>query len=106
VSPAVEDYEFLSSLMGEMRIAALEGEWDRLVELEKKCSQRVAVIKSQTSSAPLDEETRQRKADLIRKILADDAEIRDRVVPWMAQLQRTLAGAYQERRLLETYSSV
>ena len=103
MNAGIEDYEFLSSVMEQMHAAAAQGEWDHLVELEKKCSQRVAAIKSQDAATPLDEGIRQRKLELIRKILADDAEIRNLTEPWMGQLQRIMQSAQRERRLLKTY---
>lgn len=102
--PVIENYEHLSSLTAQMRVAATQGQWDYLVELEKQCSQRVASMKTQDAATPLDEDTRLRKVALIRKILADDADIRNRTEPWMAQLQRIMQSARQEQRLLETYS--
>lgn len=102
--PVIENYEHLSALTAQMRIAATQGQWEHLVELEKQCSQRVASMKVQDASTPLDESTRLCKVALIRKILADDAEIRNRTEPWMAQLQRIMQSARQESRLLETYS--
>ena len=104
MNPALENYEFLSSVMGQMRAAATQGEWDRLVELEKQCSQRVEAMKTQNASTPIDEDTRLRKVALIRKILADDKEIRNHTEPWMVQLQHLIQSAGQERRLLQTYS--
>ena len=103
--PVIENYESLSSLTGQMRAAAMEGEWDRLVELEEQCGRHVASMKELDATATLDEEARLRKVALIRKILADDAEIRNLTEPWMAQLQRIMQSARQEQRLLEAYSS-
>lgn len=103
--PVIENYELLSAIMGQMREAAAQGEWDHLVELEKQCSQRVTAMKEQDATIPLDENTRLRKVALIRKILADDADIRNRTEPQMAQLQRIMQSARQESRLLEAYSS-
>ncbi len=102
--PVIENYEYLSSLTAQMREAASQNKWDDLVELEKQCSQRVATLKTLDTGTPIDESTRLRKVALIRKILADDAEIRNRTEPWMAQLQHILKGVVQERRLLATYS--
>lgn len=102
--PVIENYEHLSSLTGQMREAAAQGEWDHLVELEQQCGQRVASMKAQDANTPLDEDTRLRKVALIRKILADDAEIRSQTEPWMAQLQRIMQSARQESRLLDAYS--
>lgn len=104
MNPVIENYEFLSSIMGQMRVAATQGEWDQLAVLEKQCSQRVAAMKTQGEATPLDESTRQRKAALIRKILADDADIRNHTEPWMAQLQRITQSAGQARRLQQAYS--
>jgi flagellar protein FliT len=103
MNPIIENYEFLSSLTGQMCVAATQGEWDHLVELEKQCSQRVASMKARDAATPIDENTRLRKVALIRKILADDKDIRNHIEPQMAKLQHLIQGARQEHRLLETY---
>lgn len=105
MNPVIENYEFLSSITGQMRTAATKGEWDHLVELEQQCSQRVNAMKAQDTAMELDENTRLRKLALIRKILADDAEIRNHTEQWMGQLQRIMHSAGQERRLQKAYSS-
>ena len=102
--PVIENYEILSVLTAQMRDAAIQCKWDLMVNLEKQCRQRVAFMKPLDASAPLDETSRLRKVALIRKILADDAEIRNRTDPWMAQLQRIIKSVGQERRLLDAYS--
>ena len=102
--PVIENYEYLSSLTAQMRVAATHGQWDNLVELEKQCSQRVSTMMPLDASTPLDENTRVSKVALIRKILADDAEIRNKTEPWMAQIQHILQSVRQEQRLLETYT--
>ena len=104
--PVIENYEQLSSIMGNMRAAAAQEDWDRLVELEKQCSQHVAAMKSADEAAALDEALRLKKVALIRKILADDAEIRNKVDPWLAQIQRLLQSVRQERRLQQAYNGV
>lgn len=104
MNPVIENYEFLSSIMGQMRVAATQGEWDHLVELEGQCSQRVEAMKAQDAATPIDETTRLRKVALIRKMLADDKEIRNHTEPWMAQLQHLIQSTGQERRLLRAYS--
>lgn len=103
MNPVIENYEFLSTLTAQMRMAATQGEWDRLVALEKQCSQRVVAMKAQDAATPLDEGMRLRKVALIRKMLADDAEIRNQTQPWMAQLQRLMQSAGQEQRLQQAY---
>jgi len=41
----IEDYQRLSSITEQMRDAAAASEWDKLVELEQRCTQEVAAIK-------------------------------------------------------------
>lgn len=105
MNPLVDDYEALSTLMGRMRIAASQAQWDELVALEKQCSQRIQSMQEHEAAPPLSETARLQKIALIRKILADDAEIRSHTQPWMGELQRIIGSASQERRLLQTYSS-
>lgn len=105
MNPVIENYEFLSSITAQMRVAATHGQWDQLVELEKQCSQQVEIMKTQDVGIPPNESARLRKVELIRKILADDAEIRNHTEPWVGQLQRIMHSTGQERRLQQTYSS-
>ncbi|MFZ1546868.1 MAG: flagellar protein FliT [Candidatus Nitrotoga sp.] len=105
MNPAIENYEFLSSITTQMRVAATHGHWDQLVELEKKCSRHVELMKTQDLGISPDENTRLRKVQLIRQILADDAEIRNQTEPWVAQLQRIMNSTGQEIRLQQSYSS-
>jgi flagellar protein FliT len=99
----VMNYESLSAITGQMRDAAAQGEWDQLAGLEQLCNQHVASMKSVDALASLDEPSRQRKIQLIRKILADDAEIRNRTEVWMGQLQRIMQNSRHEQRLQQTY---
>ena len=105
MDPLMDNYEALSDLMGRMRIAASQAQWDDLVVLEQQCSQRVKSMQEHEAAPPLNEAARQRRIALIRKMLADDAEIRSHTQPWMEKLQRGMGSANQERRLQQTYSS-
>ena len=100
----IENYLHLSSLTAQMRIAATQGEWDQLAELEQQCSLHVESMK-QIDLAPVDEGIRLQKVALISKILADDAAIRDQTLPWMAELQNKIQNTRREQRLKQTYSS-
>jgi len=104
--PVIENYEQLSTIMGEMRAASAQEDWDRLVALEKQCGQHVAAMKAADEAAVLDEDLRLKKVALIRKILADDAEIRNKVDPWLVQIQRLLQSVRQERRLQQAYNGI
>ncbi len=99
----IANYESLSRLTAQMREAAVQGEWDRLIEIEQQCRQHVAAIKQADASVILDAPARQRKVQIIKKILAHDADIRSRTVAWMEQLQRIMQSNRQEQRLNRAY---
>jgi len=102
----ITNYESLSAITSQMRDAAVQGEWDALIGLEQQCSRHVAAMKPADAATALDEPTRQQKIQLIKKILADDAEIRNRTELWMEQLQRIMQSNRQEQRVLQAYGSV
>jgi len=104
-SQVITNYESLSVLTGQMREAAVQGEWDKLVSIEQQCGQQVAIMRQIDATATLDEPTRKRKIQLIRKILADDAEIRNHTEVWMEQLQRIMQSNRQEQRLQQAYGA-
>lgn len=103
MNSVIDNYQHLSDITAQMRAAAVQGEWDQLAELELQCSQYVESMKQQ-DLAPIDESVRLKKVALIKKILADDAEIRAQTEPWMAQLQRIIQSSRSEQRVKQAYS--
>ena len=99
----ITNYESLYALTAQMREAAVRGEWDQLIDLERQCQKYVAAMKQADASTTLDEPSRQRKAQIIKNILAHDADIRSRTVAWMGQLQRIMQSNRQEQRLQQAY---
>lgn len=102
----IDNYNSLSTLTSQMLVAATQGEWDQLIELEQQCSRQVAKIKQADDEPPPDEPSRQRKIQLIRKILADDAQIRNRTEAWMGQLSNIMQSNKQEQRLNQAYGAI
>jgi flagellar protein FliT len=102
MSLLLEDYQRLSGITGQMREAAAGGEWDRLISLEQDCRRKVEEIKPRDIIPP-DPEERAQKLALLKKILADDADIRSRTEGWMEQLQRIMQSNRSEQRLQQTY---
>ena len=100
---AIANYELLSTLTGQMREAAEQGEWDQLVGIEHQCSELVATMKRVDAEVKLDEAAHQRKNQLIAKIMADDTEIRNLTHIWMGQLQLNMQSNRQEQLLLHAY---
>jgi flagellar protein FliT len=104
-SQVIANYESLSAMTGQMLEAALRGEWDYLINIEHLCGELVATMKPFDVEVMLDEAARQHKKLLINKILADDAEIRNRAQAWMSQLQLSMQSNRQEQRLLHAYGA-
>lgn len=98
----IEDYQRLSNITEQMRNAAATGEWDNLIELEKRCSLEVEAIKPR-DVVPADEASRKQKSALILKMLADDKAIRSYTEPWMHQLERIMQNARSEQRVQNAY---
>jgi flagellar protein FliT len=102
MSLLLEDYQRLSGITEQMRDAAAGGEWDRLISLEQECKRKVEEIKPR-DVVPSNPDERAQKKALLKKILADDADIRSRTEGWMEQLQRIMQSNRSEQRLQQTY---
>lgn len=104
-SQVIENYESLAALTGRMREAAASGQWDSLIGIEQLRSKLLGDMKPLDAAITLEEAARQRKDELIARILADDAEIRSLTQAWMDQLQLSLQSIRQEQRLQQAYGA-
>jgi flagellar protein FliT len=98
-------YEGILAVTAQMLGAARAAEWDRLIELEHECRllvQSLMLARSEDDIA-MEPAVRKRKFEIIRKVLADDAEIRNLTEPWMQRLQHLLGSIGQERKLQAAY---
>ena len=103
---ALELYETMSDLSGRMVQAAQENDWDSLGELERQVAglRDRLIVSDPVSDAPkMDADTRARKVALIRKILADDREVRSHAEPWMDAVRNMLAGNSRQRAVQAAY---
>jgi flagellar protein FliT len=98
-------YETVAVITNEMLAAARSGDWDRVALLESRCASHVAILKKDEPPAPLTGETRLRKVQIIKQILAHDREIRDIAEPWMAKLSQLISSTSAERKLMHTYGA-
>lgn len=99
----IRTYEAISSITGRMVEAARASDWDLLATLEHDCSGLVNGLRAADGRWTLNHEQRQRKVALIRKVLADDAEIRSLTEPWLEKLAALLGTAGRETRLHRAY---
>ncbi|SAK43085.1 flagellar biosynthesis protein FliT [Caballeronia calidae] len=79
-------YETIAAISGQMLAAARGGEWSELKTLQGTYRELIEQLKEADSGSELDEDARARKLDLVKKILADDAAIRDLTSPSLARL--------------------
>ena len=95
-------YREIAQASASMLECARRGDWDALVQAEGRCRTLIDELRAlgnlELSRAELDE-----KHNIIRKLLADDAEIRDLAQPWMKRLQTMLTSSQNEQRLGAMY---
>lgn len=96
-------YEAVSGITDQMLVAARQGDWDLLIALEEHCARHVQTLKDGEPPIPLTGASRDRKVQIIHKILADDRKIRDLAEPWMAQLAQMINSTRAERKLSSAY---
>jgi flagellar protein FliT len=98
-------YETVASISEQMLAAARNGDWDELAALEARCSGHVAALKTSEPPIQLVGTVRDRKVAIIKKILADDREIRNITEPWMNKLSRLINSTGTERKLNNAYGA-
>lgn len=94
-------YEVLADASLAMLEAARAGDWLKVSDIESLCVQLVAQLKASKAQRRLNRAERLRKRELIRRILAQDAEIRDLLEPRFTHINRliNLPGMSRTQRL-------
>ncbi|MEI6300721.1 MAG: flagellar protein FliT [Betaproteobacteria bacterium] len=95
-------YESISVLSAAMLAAARNGDWDDLVAVQQHCADSVDALRTLPEPV-LDSSQRQRKLEIIRKILAEDAQVRNLTQPRLAELDRLLRGMKTQHKLGQAY---
>lgn len=101
---ALKLYETLSDISGAMVLAAETGDWDRLIELERRVARLREQLAAADANSRLNDEERARKVHLIKRILADDRKVRSYTEPWMEQVKRFLGDNAQGRHARSMYT--
>ena len=98
-------YENILAVTEQMLDAARASDWGLLVKLEQECRRQVESLMTARGgdAIVLEPQLHKRKVEIIRKVLADDAEIRNLTEPWLARLQHLLTSTGQERKLYSAY---
>ena len=96
-------YEAITAVTARMLEAARKDDWEQLFQLQHEYERLVDEIRPIDARVPLDEAQRQRKHDLIRQILDNDAAIRDLASPRVARLSALIASNRQTTALRDMY---
>ena len=102
----IAHYESMSLASTSMLNAARRNDWDSVIKAEKDCAKIIEELKTLGDLVPQDPLLRQRKAEIIRKVLAEDKEIRDLTQPWLNELESFIKSANTSKRLVSTYSNL
>ncbi|MGB7815722.1 MAG: flagellar protein FliT [Methylotenera sp.] len=96
-------YDTIAELTNQMLMAAKLHDWDLLLELESSCAEHVEKLKFFKDELPLSSDTHERKVANIKRILADDREIRDLISPRMARLSSLISSSQTGKKLTRAY---
>ena len=99
----LKTYEHLAEVTGRMRAAATEEDWDSVIALESECASVYGRLLTVERGIAVDADYQRRKAELVRKLLDDDAHIRERVSGQLSRVWRLLEGGRQVERLNSAY---
>ena len=98
-------YAAMAELTEQMVTVAAASDWDQLVELEGRVTAHVTALRAHDNQ-PMQGADRERKIELIRRMLNADRQIRDLTMPWMAQLSKLISSTGTERRVVNAYGNV
>lgn len=103
-SNALQVFERLHEVSIRMVEAALANDWGRLVALEAEQA-GLRTRARQAEPSELDAASAGRKAQLIQATLANDAEVRRHVEPWMSSARKLLASGNTSRAMRAAYGA-
>ena len=85
-------YEAIATASSNMLDAARMADWDRLVKAEAECASLINEARDLRNACDCSAAGEARRLSALRKVMADDAEIRALMQPWLGKLQLVLGG--------------
>ncbi|HEX4917612.1 MAG TPA: flagellar protein FliT [Limnobacter sp.] len=100
-------YAAIANQSQAMLESAKAGDWDALCAAEEQCSRLIAELQAvkEVQQIELNEKERNEHISYLKKILADDAAIRDITEPRLKQLEEFLRTASNSQKLSNSYGS-
>lgn len=99
-SPVLRQYQLIAALTSQMRAKAEAQQWDDVVQLGAQYTQAVEGLRR---FAPLGDDDRSARRELLTRILDDDAHIRHLAAPELLRLRHLMGAAKRQRNVLKTY---
>ncbi len=97
------NYEALRNASSRMLSAARAEDLDELAAAESECVEIIACLRLLGDGAAMGAAAARRKTEILRQILADDAQIREITTPWLKTLGVLISDAAGQRRLQGAY---
>ncbi len=98
----LRQYEIIAGISSRMLAEARADNWDVVVALGEQYQDAVESLRS---IAPLSDEDREMRKDLLTRILEDDANIRMLAAPELGRLSMLLSNMRRQQTVLHAYSS-
>lgn len=102
-SAVIDCYEQIVPLVARMLVLAQAGKWSALVTLEEQFRSDIERLKVLDPTDTLDKTQLAQKHEMLKRILADDAEIRNIISPQLARLGALLGNMHQQQNLHQAY---
>lgn len=85
-------YEAIATASSRMLDAARRADWESLVRAEADCTALINEARDLRAACDCSAAGEARRLSALRKVMADDAEIRALMQPWLATLDHVLTG--------------
>ena len=85
-------YEAIEKASADMLDAARAGNWDHVIKLEGACVLLISQLKNAAQSNALSSDETQLKSRIMKRVLVNDAKIRNLAEPWLDDLDMMMNG--------------
>lgn len=101
----IQRYDEFYDLSAQMLAGAREGRWDDLPDLEQRRADLLHELQQDGRQGAVPVSASSRIAELIESIQVMDAETRDLVEAWQAEMHALIGSLSTERKLSDTYGT-
>lgn len=88
----IDYYKAIETSSAKMLAAAEAQDWDGVVRFEGACAVLIEQLRYRAQQEQLSPEHRAEKAQIMRRILHNDAQIRYLAEPWLQHLEQSFTG--------------